>query len=93
MSPGGPRTHWKSAALSRRTPKADPRLGVVLYDGVEQIDVFGTIGVVPMAARVLPAIEAVTIAHVAGRSPSLAGPWLPRSPIPRRAQGRTDPTL
>ena len=42
------------------------RLGVVLYGGVEPIDVVGTIGVVSMAARVLPAIEAVTIAHAAG---------------------------
>jgi transcriptional regulator GlxA family with amidase domain len=42
------------------------RLGVVLYDGVEPIDVGGTIGVVSMAARILPAIEAVTIAHSAG---------------------------
>jgi transcriptional regulator GlxA family with amidase domain len=42
------------------------RFGVVLYDGVEPIDVGGTIGVVSMAARVLPAIEAVTIAHTAG---------------------------
>jgi transcriptional regulator GlxA family with amidase domain len=42
------------------------RLGVVLYDGVEPIDVGGTIGVVSMAARILPAIEAVTIAQSAG---------------------------
>jgi len=34
--------------------------------GVEPIDVAGTIGVVSMAARILPAIEAVTIAHAAG---------------------------
>jgi transcriptional regulator GlxA family with amidase domain len=42
------------------------RFGIVLYDGVEPIDVGGTIGVVSMATRVLPAIEAVTIAHTAG---------------------------
>lgn len=42
------------------------RFGVVLYDGVEPIDVGGTIGVISMAARVLPAIEAVTIAREAG---------------------------
>jgi putative intracellular protease/amidase len=42
------------------------RLCVVLYDGVEAIDVGGTIGVVSMAARILPAIEAITIAHIAG---------------------------
>jgi hypothetical protein len=49
-----------------RGPKADPRLGVVLYDGVEPLDVAGTIGVVSMAARVLAAIEAVTIARAVG---------------------------
>jgi len=42
------------------------RFGVVLFDGVEPIDLGGTIGVVSMAARVLPAIEAVTIAREAG---------------------------
>jgi hypothetical protein len=41
-------------------------LGVVLYDRAEPIDVVGTIGVVSTAARVLPAIEAVTIAHAVG---------------------------
>src|SRR5207248_400561 len=29
-SPGGAFTHWKSAALSRRTPKADVRVGPVI---------------------------------------------------------------
>jgi hypothetical protein len=42
------------------------RLGVVLYDGEEPLDVAGTIGVVSMAARVLPAIEGGTIAHAVG---------------------------
>ena len=42
------------------------RLGVVLYDGAEPLDVAGTIGVVSTPARVLPAMEAVTIAHAAG---------------------------
>jgi transcriptional regulator GlxA family with amidase domain len=42
------------------------RLDVVLYDGVEPIDVGGTIGVISMAGRILPAIEAITIAHSAG---------------------------
>jgi hypothetical protein len=41
-------------------------LGVVLCDRVELLDVGGTIGVVSMTGRVLPAIEAVTIAHAAG---------------------------
>jgi transcriptional regulator GlxA family with amidase domain len=53
-----------SPGMRRRDEPA--RFGVVLYDGVEPIDVGGTIGVVSMAARVLAAIEAVTIAHKAG---------------------------
>ena len=36
-----------------------------LYDRAELLDVAETIGVVSMAARVLPVIEAVTIAHAA----------------------------
>ena len=42
------------------------RFGVVLYEGVEPIDLGGTIGVVSMATRVLPALAAVTIARAAG---------------------------
>jgi transcriptional regulator GlxA family with amidase domain len=42
------------------------RLGVLIYDGVEPIDLGGTIGVVSMARRVLPGVEAVTIAREAG---------------------------
>jgi transcriptional regulator GlxA family with amidase domain len=42
------------------------RIGVVIYDGVEPIDIGGTIGVVSMAQRVLPALQAVTIAANAG---------------------------
>jgi transcriptional regulator GlxA family with amidase domain len=53
-----------SGAMRQRD--AACRIGVVLYDGVEPIDVGGTIGVISMAARVLPAITAVTIAAVAG---------------------------
>jgi hypothetical protein len=37
-----------------------------LDDRAELLDVAGTIGVVSMAARILPAIEAVAIAHGAG---------------------------
>jgi hypothetical protein len=50
------------------------RLGAVLYDGVEPLDVAGTIGVVSIAARVLPAIEAVTIAHAVGPLALAGGP-------------------
>jgi hypothetical protein len=42
------------------------RLCVVLCDGAEPIDVGATIGIVSVAARILPAIEVVTIAHIAG---------------------------
>jgi transcriptional regulator GlxA family with amidase domain len=40
--------------------------GIVVYDGVEPIDIGGTVGVISMARRVLPAIESVTIAEKAG---------------------------
>ena len=38
------------------------RFGIVIYEDVEPIDIGGTVGVVSMARRVLPAIESVTIA-------------------------------
>ena len=38
------------------------RFGVVVYPGVEPIDIGGTVGVISMARRVLPAIECITIA-------------------------------
>lgn len=40
--------------------------GIVVYEGVEPIDIGGTVGVISMARRVLPAIESVTIAHMPG---------------------------
>jgi transcriptional regulator GlxA family with amidase domain len=39
--------------------------GIVVYDGVEPIDIGGTVGVISMARRVLPAIQSVTIAEKA----------------------------
>jgi len=45
---------------------AQARFGLVIYEGVEPIDIGGTVGVISMARRVLPAIEAVTIAEKAG---------------------------
>ncbi len=42
------------------------RIGVVVYPGVEPIDLGGTVGVVSMASRLLPALTAVTIAAAAG---------------------------
>lgn len=49
-----------------RDRSAATRFGVVLYPSVEPIDIGGTVGVISMARRVLPAIEAVTIAVEAG---------------------------
>ena len=50
--------------------KLDPgqptRIGIVLYDGVEPIDLGGTLGVISMASRRLPGLSAVTIAEQAG---------------------------
>lgn len=42
------------------------RLGIVLYDGVEPIDLGGTAGVVSMASRLLPNLSCVLIAEKAG---------------------------
>lgn len=42
------------------------QIGIVIYDGVEPIDVGGTAGVVSMARRVLPAISCVMIAERTG---------------------------
>lgn len=49
-----------------RDQAAAARIGVVIYDGVEPIDIGGTVGVVSMASRVLPGITAVTVAASAG---------------------------
>lgn len=42
------------------------RLGIVIYGGVEPIDVGGTAGVISMAKRVLPAIACTMIAERSG---------------------------
>ena len=49
-----------------KSPTDPALIGVVLYDGVEPIDVGGTIGVLSMAQRVLPGLKYVTIAPSAG---------------------------
>lgn len=41
-------------------------IGVVVYGGVEPIDIGGTVGVVSMASRILPNIASLTIAESAG---------------------------
>jgi transcriptional regulator GlxA family with amidase domain len=46
---------------------SDPALiGVLIYEGVEPIDIGGTVGVVSMARRVLPNVAATVIARLAG---------------------------
>jgi len=42
------------------------RLGIVIYEGVEPIDVGGTAGVVSMAQRILPGIASILIAERIG---------------------------
>jgi hypothetical protein len=42
------------------------RFGIVVYDGVEPIDVGATFGVLSMARRVDPAIEMFVVAAGAG---------------------------
>jgi transcriptional regulator GlxA family with amidase domain len=42
------------------------RVGIVLYDDVEPIDLGGTLGVISMASRLLPGLSATTIAEHAG---------------------------
>ena len=46
--------------------------GIVVYQGVEPIDIGGTVGVISMARRVLPAIEAAVVAAEPGQV-ALAG--------------------
>ena len=42
------------------------RFGIVVYDGVEPIDLGGTAGVISMATRVLPGVSSMLIAERAG---------------------------
>ncbi len=42
------------------------RIGVVIYEGVEPIDVGGTAGVISMAQRILPGITCIMIAERTG---------------------------
>ena len=41
-------------------------VGVLIYGGVEPIDIGGTVGVVSMARRVLPALESMVIVSQMG---------------------------
>jgi transcriptional regulator GlxA family with amidase domain len=42
------------------------RIGVIVYEEVEPIDIGGTVGVISMARRLLPALDSVVIARRAG---------------------------
>ena len=55
-----------------KQPSEPSRFGVIVYPGVEPIDLGGTAGVVSMAKRVLPDISSILIAEQAGPV-SLAG--------------------
>ncbi|MGA0595708.1 DJ-1/PfpI family protein [Enterovirga sp. CN4-39] len=49
-----------------KQPSEPARLGIVLYEGVEPIDLGGTAGVVSMASRMLPHLSSVLVAEQAG---------------------------
>jgi transcriptional regulator GlxA family with amidase domain len=49
-----------------RDRNAGARFGVIIYEGVEPIDIGGTIGVLSMARRILPNLETSVIAEKAG---------------------------
>jgi len=49
-----------------RQPHDAALVAVVIYGGVEPIDVGGTIGVISMASRLLPGVRAVAVAERAG---------------------------
>lgn len=52
--------------MTRRKRGDAALVAVVIYEGVEPIDIGGTVGVVSMAGRVLPGLRAVTVAERAG---------------------------
>lgn len=52
--------------MSARGREAPARIGILVYDGVEPIDLGGTLGVISMARRVLPQLGDAVIAREAG---------------------------
>ncbi len=70
MPTGGCAGHDKDGVTTMPTryrSRSDPAMfGVLIYPDVEPIDIGGTVGVISMARRVLPAVSAVTIARTAG---------------------------
>jgi transcriptional regulator GlxA family with amidase domain len=45
---------------------ANAKFAVVIYDGVEPIDIGGTVGVLSMATRILPGLETTIVAETSG---------------------------
>jgi transcriptional regulator GlxA family with amidase domain len=52
---------------------AASRIGVMIYEGVEPIDIGGTVGVLSMARRILPALDIAVLAERAGPVTLAAG--------------------
>jgi transcriptional regulator GlxA family with amidase domain len=59
-------SRWAFGEDSMKAAGDAARIGIVVYEGVEPIDVGGTVGVLSMAQRILPALSYVTIAERAG---------------------------
>lgn len=49
-----------------KPPSGPSRIGIIVYEGVEPIDVGGTVGVISMARRILPNLDYTLIAETAG---------------------------
>jgi transcriptional regulator GlxA family with amidase domain len=61
----------EEAAMRDRSAAANS--GIAVYQGVEPIDIGGTVGVISMARRVLPAIEVAIVAAEPGQVALAAG--------------------
>ena len=56
----------RCSPVTRRGRGEAALVAVVIYDGVEPIDIGGAVGVISMAGRVLPGLRAATVAERAG---------------------------
>lgn len=75
--------------MDRNIPKS---IAVVIYDGVEPIDIGGTVGVISMARRVLPNLSDAVVAHEAGPV-QLAGGLVVEAPYGFADAPDTDVTI
>src|SRR5262249_29442547 len=66
--PGGERRACRGPGVEgpMKVRSEASRIGVVIYDGVEPIDLGGTAGVVSIAKRILPGISSTLIAEKTG---------------------------